>query len=513
VERPTRAKKNYRPAQVVFDYTTQRRTSEQIKADEAKAKADATAAESDAAALRKSQLERCAAIEDAMQAADNLQSLQDLRPDLHLKSASNTDVEPLSDSPPMLGEPVDAFIGPPVVERRSYRASSYSDDFLTGWEEHEPGATVGGENNEEQAEGLHEGEGEGEYEDAELSHSESEASGFQTQTAKPLAKTKTRGTRREERGLFRAAVNDARKVPPPPLPQTKKRKAPDPPPPVEVDSSAKRPKVSEPGGLVRNWKKSVGILEHIARKNPIEFIDSDEVAEGEFDKPEGSDMLSAVRASKKATGFVDHKLVCYGIFSYMIALTYNCTQSGVKIKSIDIYPAVNTHRSRAPKVTVDRLPFPYPRALHLSRWQKLFRPSLISWASSWQDPYATNTLLDEDVVLEIWDNVYPDIDLDKQERAETGVKLLHLVRVMLIFLTFFSFHLQGGNILHDWRTAIGTGALNVVKNHFLNPANGFDKERIRTFVQWGLEAPNFNFMYREPDAAPVSNCLIWLLLN
>jgi hypothetical protein len=61
----------------------------------------------------------------------------------------------------------------------------------------------------------------------------------------------------------------------------------------------------------------------------------------------------------------------------------------------------------------------------------VFRPTVISWGASWPDPYSTNTLLDEDVVLEMWDIIYPDIELDKPEREVTGVKLLHLVRVSL----------------------------------------------------------------------------------
>jgi hypothetical protein len=63
---------------------------------------------------------------------------------------------------------------------------------------------------------------------------------------------------------------------------------------------------------------------------------------------------------------------------------------------------------------------------------------------------------------------------------------------------------QAGNILHDWRTAIGTGALNIVKNYFLNPANGLDnKERIANFVRWALNPKDWNFIFREPNAEPV----------
>lgn len=69
-----------------------------------------------------------------------------------------------------------------------------------------------------------------------------------------------------------------------------------------------------------------------------------------------------------------------------------------------------------------------------SRWQKVFRPTLLSWASTYSDPYATNTQLDELVVLEMWDMIFPDIDLDGEDRSDTGVKLLHLVCVL------FSYH-------------------------------------------------------------------------
>ena len=83
---------------------------------------------------------------------------------------------------------------------------------------------------------------------------------------------------------------------------------------------------------------------------------------------------------------------------------------------------------------VDDLPFPHPCAPFNAKWQKLFRPTLLSWASTWPDPYATNTELNETVVLEMWDIIYPDIELDKQEREDTGVKLLYLVRIVYVII-------------------------------------------------------------------------------
>jgi len=34
----------------------------------------------------------------------------------------------------------------------------------------------------------------------------------------------------------------------------------------------------------------------------------------------------------------------------------------------------------------------------------------------------------------MWDIIYPDIELDKQEREDTGVKLLYLVRIVYVII-------------------------------------------------------------------------------
>ena len=86
-----------------------------MRSDQAKAKAEAAAAEAAAIAHQQSQKDRVAALEDAMQANKYAQSLEDVRPDLHInhKSATNTDVDTLSDT----------HLNP-----------SQSEEFLTGWE-------------------------------------------------------------------------------------------------------------------------------------------------------------------------------------------------------------------------------------------------------------------------------------------------------------------------------------------------------------------------------------------
>src|SRR5260370_11676662 len=148
MERPSRAKKNYWPAQVVIEHTIERRRHKQVKGDSEKAKKDAAAGKAAAIAHQQSQLDRVDSLEDAMQAHDDARSLEDLRPDLHIdhKSGLISDVDTLSDSHLALEEPIEIPRLPSIeipcplltelpFERSSYRSSSHNEEFLTGGEE------------------------------------------------------------------------------------------------------------------------------------------------------------------------------------------------------------------------------------------------------------------------------------------------------------------------------------------------------------------------------------------
>ncbi len=178
--RPIRAKKNLQPAKVVLDNTIQRRSSKQVEIDKAKAKADAIAAEAAAITHKQNQLNRVASLEDAMQAREDAEALEAIRPDLHIshKSALNTDTETLSDSHLMLDDPIkiqrDLLTDLPL-EQYSYHDSSYSEEFLSGWEAVGENATVGEENNKDR--------------DFMRSEAESEADENQTQPRKKPAPT------------------------------------------------------------------------------------------------------------------------------------------------------------------------------------------------------------------------------------------------------------------------------------------------------------------------------------
>jgi len=68
-----------------------------------------------------------------------------------------------------------------------------------------------------------------------------------------------------------------------------------------------------------------------------------------------------------------------------------------------------------------------------ARWQKEFRPTLLAWASTFADPYVMNSELDEDIVMEIWDLIYPDIDMGRVEHSKTAPKLMYLVHDTLSY--------------------------------------------------------------------------------
>ena len=61
---------------------------------------------------------------------------------------------------------------------------------------------------------------------------------------------------------------------------------------------------------------------------------------------------------------------------------------------------------------------------------------MLCWASTYSDPYATNTLLYEAIVLDMWDVIYPDITLDKKEREVTADKLVFLVRFVMCYYVY-----------------------------------------------------------------------------
>ena len=230
-ERPSRAKKNYRPAQVVLDNSIQRRTSEQVKADQAKAKVEAAAVKAAAIAHQQSQRDSVAALEDVIQDGEYARSLEDLRPDLHIyrKSASNTDVDGLSDShlttplddpftetsrEPLTDFPLRISREPltdlPVKHSLAsiFRGSGQYEDpttMPTAWERLENNAVVAEDNNELEVEELEQDykmRSDNESETSESEASEASQDNWQTMPRKRKSGKRPKTKSKPERKVF-----------------------------------------------------------------------------------------------------------------------------------------------------------------------------------------------------------------------------------------------------------------------------------------------------------------------
>ena len=78
-------------------------------------------------------------------------------------------------------------------------------------------------------------------------------------------------------------------------------------------------------------------------------------------------------------------------------------------------------------VTVSSLPFPQGSAnvLFTQRWCKVFKPSLIFWASCQDDLFGTNALLDT-VIEELWKRIFPSVTSAYEESKATICQVVSL---------------------------------------------------------------------------------------
>ena len=79
--------------------------------------------------------------------------------------------------------------------------------------------------------------------------------------------------------------------------------------------------------------------------------------------------------------------------------------------------------SQKKKYTKANLPFPRG-GNHMYIWAKQFRPSLLSWAGSQEDPFGTNGTMHTEIIL-LWSHFYPNIELTYQNK----VIMLSVVRL------------------------------------------------------------------------------------
>ena len=90
-------------------------------------------------------------------------------------------------------------------------------------------------------------------------------------------------------------------------------------------------------------------------------------------------------------------------------------------------------RVKKEKYTVSSLPFPQGSAnVHFAqRWRKVFKPSLIFWASCQEDPFGTNALLDT-VIEELWKRIFPSVASAYEESKAAICQVVSFVIVNML---------------------------------------------------------------------------------
>ena len=83
----------------------------------------------------------------------------------------------------------------------------------------------------------------------------------------------------------------------------------------------------------------------------------------------------------------------------------------IKIKDV---PVVKTepgkkHRIKKEQYTNNHLPFPPEKiGAYMKRWRKSFKPTIISWAATIEDPFGTNSVMGR-AVRQSWHEVFPEL--------------------------------------------------------------------------------------------------------
>jgi hypothetical protein len=81
------------------------------------------------------------------------------------------------------------------------------------------------------------------------------------------------------------------------------------------------------------------------------------------------------------------------------------------------------------KYTVASLPFPRGSAgnTSLQRWRRVFKPSLIEWAATFEDPFGTNAEMDT-IVEALWSRLFPTLTTAVNE-GEGRAVITQIVRI------------------------------------------------------------------------------------
>jgi hypothetical protein len=88
-------------------------------------------------------------------------------------------------------------------------------------------------------------------------------------------------------------------------------------------------------------------------------------------------------------------------------------------------------RVKKEKYTVASLPFPGGSATtgYSQRWRRTFKPSLIEWAATLEDPFGTNAVMDA-AVEALWIQIFPTL-ATAVNGGESRAAIIQVVRIYL----------------------------------------------------------------------------------
>ncbi|KAF8802591.1 hypothetical protein BYT27DRAFT_7260895 [Phlegmacium glaucopus] len=292
------------------------------------------------------------------------------------------------------------------------------------------------------------------------------------------AKKLGKNPKKPKRGDFRKAINHARNnsaiagntatnfITKMKLPATHKRK--------QLDNKSVGPVVKkcakkDEGGLLSGWSNKLAKqrLDTISAWNAsshelVEDQDPLEYAGGEFDEDKPVEVVRAARNMKKPAVTVrGNRTTTIRIFEPVPAET---SSSGRRVKKV--------------KYTFSSLLFPCGAAniTYAREWRRSFKPTLIHWAATLEDPFGTNALM-EDVITEVWGTIFPSI-----KNEVVGGSREAIVHV-------------AGDAPTNWRSSMGKEGLHLVLQALKKA--GVEQEDAPSVAEFYLK--NYHFIYQNPD--------------
>jgi hypothetical protein len=168
-------------------------------------------------------------------------------------------------------------------------------------------------------------------------------------------------------------------------------------------------------------------------------IDPLEYGGGEFDEDEHIESVRAARDAKmkklavSVRGKVSSMIHTTAGTPSVHCLLQQMTSGSVKIvepapATFDPSSGSSVHRPKKEKYTLASLPFPRgaESMTYTREWRKSFKPTLIQWAATLEDPFGSNAVMG-DIITEVWMATFPSIANEVVVGSQSRPAIIHLV--------------------------------------------------------------------------------------